>query len=117
MIKKDVLSGTRICQILLEQNLVSVPEDELSVFERGGESAYTFMMNRIKNLDITPAQLALDPYSASAVVTDVNTGDVLALVTYPGYDNNFMANGVNAEYYSRLLNDCQGRLSTTPPPI
>lgn len=105
MIKKDVLSGARICQILLEQNLVSVPEDELSVFERGGESAYTFMMNRIKNLDITPAQLALDPYSASAVVTDVNTGDVLALVTYPGYDNNFMANGVNAEYYSRLLND------------
>lgn len=105
MIKKDVLSGTRICQILLEQNLVSVPEDELSLFERGGESAYTFMMNRIKNLDITPAQLALDPYSASAVVTDVNTGDVLALVTYPGYDNNFMANGVNAEYYSRLLND------------
>lgn len=105
MIKKDVLSGTRICQILLEQNLVSLPEDELSLFERGGESAYTFMMNRIKNLDITPAQLALDPYSASAVVTDVNTGDVLALVTYPGYDNNFMANGVNAEYYSRLLND------------
>ena len=30
---------------------------------------------------------------------------ILALVTYPGYDNNMMANGVNAEYYSKLLND------------
>ena len=63
------------------------------------------MMNRIKNLDITPAQLALDPHSASMVITDVNTGDVLALVSYPGYDNNKMANGVNAGYYSQLLND------------
>lgn len=105
MIQKDVISGTQICNVLLEQELAVVPEDELALFERGGESAYTFMMNRIKNLDITPAQLALDPYSASAVITDVNTGDVLALVTYPGYDNNLMANGVNAEYYSRLLND------------
>ena len=68
-------------------------------------SSYNFIMERIKRLDITPAQLALDPYSASAVITDVNTGDVLALVTYPGYDNNMMANGVNAEYYSKLLND------------
>ncbi|MCM1134674.1 MAG: penicillin-binding transpeptidase domain-containing protein [Clostridium sp.] len=105
MIKKDIISGTQICRLLMEQELVEVPEDEGALFDRGGESAYTFIMNRIKNLDITPAQLALDPYSASVVITDVNTGDVLALVTYPGYDNNLMANGVNAEYFSRLLND------------
>lgn len=105
MIKKDVISGMQICKILLEQELVEIPEEELAVFERGGESAFTFIMNRIKYLDITPAQLALDPYSASAAITDVRTGDVLALVTYPGYDNNLMANGVNAEYFSRLLND------------
>lgn len=39
------------------------------------------------------------------VVTDVNTGEVLALVSYPGYDNNKMANGVDAAYFSKLLND------------
>jgi len=105
MIKKDVISGTQICSILLEQGLVDIPDEEREQFERGTLSPYNFMMNRIRNLDITPAQLALDPYSASAVITDVNTGDVLALVTYPGYDNNMMANGVNAEYYSGLLND------------
>ena len=79
--------------------------DERSVWERGGESAYTFMLNRISNLDITPAQLALDPCTGSMVVTDVNTGDVLALVSYPGYNNNLMANGVDAAYYAKLRSD------------
>ncbi len=105
MIKKDIISGTQICKILLEQELIKISDEELDEFERGGMSAYTFMMNRIRNLDITPAQLALDPHSASMVITDVRTGDVLALVSYPGYDNNKMANGVNAQYYAQLLSD------------
>lgn len=105
MIKKDVISGTQICKILMEQELIDISAEERESLENGSVTAFNFMMNRIKNLDITPAQLALDPYSASMVITDVNTGDVLALVSYPGYDNNKMANGVNAEYYSRLLND------------
>lgn len=105
MIKDDAITGKQICRLLLEQNLVIVDEEELARFERGAISSYTFIMNRIQNLDITPAQLALDPCSGSMVITDVNTGEVLALVSYPGYDNNKMANGVDAEYFSELLND------------
>lgn len=105
MINNDELTGRQICQILLEQNIVELPEDELRQFEAGNETAYAFMMKRIENLDITPAQLALDPYSGSLVITDVNTGDVLALVSYPSYDNNKMANGVNASYFASLNND------------
>lgn len=105
MINNDELTGLQICDVLLEQNIVDLPEDELRQFEAGNETAYAFMMKRIENLDITPAQLALDPYSGSMVITDVNTGDVLALVSYPSYDNNKMANGVNASYYASLNND------------
>lgn len=105
MIKKDVISGAQICKILLEQDVVEISQEEEAQFNRGAISAYTFMMNRIRNLDITPAQLALDPHSASMVITDVNTGDVLALVSYPGYDTNKMANGVDAEYFNQLRND------------
>lgn len=105
MIKKDVISGKQICNVLLEQGIVEISEEERERFSKGAISSYTFMMNRIQNLDITPAQLALDPHSASMVITDVNTGDVLALVSYPGYDNNKMANGVDSEYFSQLLND------------
>ncbi len=110
MINQDELTGRQICQLLLEQNLVEPDEEELAKFEAGSETAYTFMMNRIENLDITPAQLALDPYSGSIVVTDVKTGDVLALVSYPSYDNNKMANGVNAAYYARLREDLSNPL-------
>ena len=105
MINNDELTGRQICLLLLEQNIVEPPEDELRQFQAGSETAYAFMRNRIEQLDITPAQLALDPYSGSIVITDVNTGDVLALVSYPSYDNNKMANGVDAAYYASLRND------------
>ena len=105
MLLNDVISGTEICRILCEQNQVNIPEEEAGALLEGTLSAYQFMKNRINNLDITPAQLALDPCNASAVITDVNTGDVLALVSYPGYDNNKMANSVDAEYYARLNAD------------
>ncbi|MCR5671602.1 MAG: penicillin-binding protein [Butyrivibrio sp.] len=99
------VSGANVCNILLEQDAITMDEEERSLWERGGESAYNFMVNRISNLEITPAQLALDPCTGSMVVTDVNSGDVLALVTYPGYDNNKMANGVDAKYYAKLRSD------------
>ena len=60
---------------------------------------------KIRTLQITPAQLALDPSTASSVVVDPNNGQVLACVTYPGYDNNRLANTVDAEYYNQLLQD------------
>lgn len=99
------ISGSQVCNILLEQEAFDMDAEELSIWNRGGESSYTFMLNRISNLDITPAQLALNPCTGSMVITDVNTGDVLALVSYPGYDNNKMANGVDAEYYAKLRSD------------
>lgn len=105
MIKNDVVSGKEICKILCEQNVIDVPmEEEQKLFD-GDISAYNFMMNRIRNLEITPAQLALDPCNGSMVITDVNTGNVLACVTYPGYDLNKMANTVDADYFAKLLTD------------
>lgn len=105
MIKSNRISGKQICLVLLEQNIVEVEEEEETKLREGKESAYSFMLKRIEKLDITPAQLALDPYAASVVLTDVNTGDVRALVSYPSYDNNKMANGVDAEYYAKLNSD------------
>lgn len=35
MINNDELSGRQICSLLLEQNIVSVEDDELEQFERG----------------------------------------------------------------------------------
>ena len=105
MIQSDTISGAQVCMVLIEQGAVTVSDTEKGNLLGGQESALTFMMNRIKNLDITPSQLALYPCTGSIVITDVNSGDVLALVSYPGYDNNKMANGVDADYYSSLQED------------
>ena len=105
MLAEDSITGTHVCNILLEQGVIELSEEESTLWNGGAESPYTFMTNRISSLDITPAQLALDPCTGSMVVTDVNNGDVLALVSYPGYDNNKMANGVDAAYYAKLRSD------------
>ena len=109
MIKGDKISGKMVCNLLWEQEIIHVTEEEMNNLNKGQKTAYNFMLDRIKNLEITPAQLALDPFSGSMVITDVNTGDVLAMVSYPSYDNNKMANGVDAEYFSAILSD-----KTTP---
>ena len=105
MLLDDIISGTEVCKILCEQELVPISEEDRAAIFGGGINAYNFMMNRINHLDITPAQLALDPCNASVVITDVNSGDVLALVSYPGYDNNKMANSIDAEYFAKLNAD------------
>lgn len=105
MLLSDAINGKQVCQILCEQHQIDIPiADEDAVFS-GRLSAFQFMKNRIDNLDITPAQLALDPCNASVVITDVNNGDVLALVSYPGYDNNKMANSIDPEYFAKLNAD------------
>ena len=105
MIDEDILTGRHICSVLIEQGIVEVGEAEEAEFQSGKISAYAFMLRLIERLDITPAQLALDPCSGSCVVTDVNSGEVLALVTYPGYDTNRLANTIDSEYFNQLNRD------------
>ena len=109
MIEDNDISGREICSVLLEQNAVSITEIEEQRFVTGKISPYNFMLFLIENLYITPAQLALDPYSASVVITNVE-GEVLALVTYPSYDNNKLANSIDAQYYSSLRSDLSNPL-------
>lgn len=109
MIEDNDISGKQICSVLLEQNAVSITEQEEERFVTGKISAFNFILFLIENLYITPAQLALDPYSASVVITNVE-GEVLALVTYPSYDNNKLANSIDAEYYASLRSDLSNPL-------
>jgi penicillin-binding protein 2 len=96
------LSGTEICLLLFDQNVLKYNKADKSKLESGAISAYTFITDKIQKLEITPAQLALDPCSASVVVTDVKTGEVAALVSYPSYDNNLLANKIDTSYYNKL---------------
>ena len=106
MIESGNVSGAQIIHLLYEQEVLDAKKDETYTdFCAGAMSAYAFICNKISNLEITPAQLALDPCEGSVVVTDVNTGEVKALVSYPSYDNNLLTNSVDSEYYAALMQD------------
>ena len=105
MLLEDTISGQEICLVLYEQGVLDKNDGTYESLASGAMGAYDFMINKIYNLEIEPAQLALMPCSASAVVVDVKTGDVVSLVSYPGYDNNRLTNDMDTEYYAKLALD------------
>ncbi|MDY4000332.1 MAG: peptidase, partial [Blautia sp.] len=105
MLQEDSITGQELCLVLYEQGVLSKDDGVYESLASGAVGAYDFIVNKIANLEIEPAQLALMPCSASAVITDVNTGEVLACVSYPGYDNNRLTNNMDTAYYSKLATD------------
>ncbi len=105
MIKEGSISGTEVCLLLFDQGILEMNEEDYNALSGGSMDPYDFIRSKIYSLEITPAQLALEPCSGSVVITDPNSGDVLACVTYPGYDNNRLANDMDSEYYTQLNTD------------
>ena len=104
MIENGNISGRQVCMMLFEQGFLQ-GDDDYQALSSGRISAYDFMSSCISSKRITPAQLALQPCSGSCVITDPNNGNVLALVSYPSYDNNRMSGTIDADYYKQLNND------------
>ena len=103
LINNNTVTGQELCLALYAQNVLAYDEAEVRALEAGDENtAYGFLIGKIRNIELTPAQLALDPCTASCVVTDVRNGEALALVTYPSYDNNRIS---DSEYFARLNAD------------
>ena len=105
MLLEDTISGQEVCLVLYEQGILDKDDGAYESLASGAIGAYDFMINKIYTLEIEPAQLALMPCSASAVVVDVKNGDVVALVSYPGYDNNRLTNDMDTAYYAKLALD------------
>ena len=94
--------NTQICAIVYEQGVLPMEEDTYNGLLSGSVDSYGWLYDKIQSLEITPGQLGLEPGSGGLVVTDQNTGDVLACVSYPGYDNNRLANTMDSSYYNQL---------------
>lgn len=105
LVLEDKITGKDICRLLYDQKILLDTDEDYEDLMSGRLDAYGFIKKKIEHLEITPAQLALDPCSASAVVVSPQTGKVLALVSYPGYDNNRLANQMDSAYYNQLLRD------------
>lgn len=101
----DEISGKDLCIILYDQGILSKDDGMYEKLVNGNLTPMEFMKTKILNLEITPAQLALEPCSGSMVIVNPNNGETLACVSYPGYDNNRLANQMDSDYFRRLSKD------------
>lgn len=105
MIMEGTLAGEDVEKLLYDQGILSKEDPDYGLLLNGQLNAWQFIRQKIKKLEITPAQLALNPCSGSAVVVRPQDGQVLACVSYPGYDNNRLANQMDTDYYQKLAAD------------
>lgn len=91
-----------LSMLLIEQELVEVEGETLERLLSRKLSPLAYMKELIADVKLTPQQLAVDPSTGAAVIVDVDTGEVLSLVSYPSYDNNKIS---DYTYYQELLND------------
>lgn len=105
MITRGEISPRQLCLILFDQGVLDYDDATVNKLKNGSLSPRDFLMKKIYNIEITPAQLALEPCTGSCVVTDEKTGEIRAMVSYPGYDSNKLANGMDSEYFASLQHD------------
>ena len=102
MVEEGTISGREICLLLYDQGVLKKNATTYAKLKAGMVSPYNFLKSKIRSLDISPGELGLTPCSCAVIVTDVKTGKVKALTSYPSYDNNKFANSVDSNYYGKI---------------
>ncbi len=100
--------------MMIEQEHLPVTEEELAGVTNGSIAPYRLILTKLQNGEMSPADTGLDPCTGSVFVTQVGSGEVLASVTYPSYDNNELVNTFNNAYYNDLLQDGNTPLVNRP---
>ncbi|MCI1931637.1 MAG: hypothetical protein LKJ13_08075 [Clostridia bacterium] len=104
-IENGTISSKDCVVLLAEQGIISADSDYMAKIKSGSVSPLSVIIDKLRSKELHPSQTNLDPCTGSVVVSNVNTGEVLALVTYPSYDNNKLVNNFDSDYYTQLIND------------
>lgn len=99
------ISYTTLIYVMIEQGVITADDNYKARIAAGELTPFNVIIEKLQSGDLEPAETGLEPCTGSVVVSDVNSGEVLALVTYPSYDNNELVNTFNNEYYNKLLED------------
>ena len=69
MVLNDEILPDDIVRLLYEQQFLNPEDEDYENWNRGLITTFDLLIKKIQKLEITPADLALDPCSGSAVVT------------------------------------------------
>ena len=112
-LEKGNVTVRELTLMMIEQEHLPVTAQEKADIEAGA-SPLSLIIKKLSNGEMSPADTGLDPCTGSVFVTQVGTGEVLASVTYPSYDNNELVNTFNNSYYNDLLQDGNTPLVNRP---
>ena len=113
-VARGTFSTREALLVAIEQGTLTATEEEKSALQNGHISPLTMVLNKLNSGEFSPADTALDPCTGAVFVTRVGTGEVLASVSYPSYDNNELVNNFNNSYYNDLLQDGNTPLVNRP---
>ncbi|NLK37295.1 MAG: hypothetical protein GX299_04355 [Epulopiscium sp.] len=113
-IEDGSISPRQLILVMIEQGKISADEEYLGKIKNGTISPLSVINQKLDSKELHPSDTHVDPCTGSIVVSRVDSGEVLALVTYPSYDNNELVNNFNNSYYNQLLNDPNTPLVNRP---
>ncbi len=91
--------------VMAETGTINISDSDMNRLKTYSVGTNTFIIQMMQEGQITPQMLNQPPCTGSVVISDVNSGDVLAGVSYPSYDNNEFVNGFNDEYFYKVNRD------------
>jgi len=104
-VESGVISGQQLILTMIEQGQFSADAEYLEKIKSGYISPLSVINQKLDSLELTPGDVGIEPFSGSVVVSSVHSGETLALVSYPSYDNNELVNTFNNTYYNDMLTD------------
>lgn len=113
-VSRGTIPPRQLILIMAEQGVITLSEEERASVASGATGPLTVILNKLQSGDLTPGETALDPSTGSVFVSQVGSGQVLASVSYPSYDNNELVNTFNNSYYADLLEDGNTPLVNRP---
>lgn len=106
-LERGEITPTQMVLVLIEQGKFTADAEYLAGIQSGQISALQVINDKLDSGELRPGDTALDPCTGSVVVSRVDSGEVLASVSYPSYDNNRLVNNFDNAYYNQLVMDTE----------
>ncbi|WMI81256.1 penicillin-binding transpeptidase domain-containing protein [Anaerotignum sp. MB30-C6] len=113
-LSRGTFSSREALLVAMEQGTLATTPEDFAAIENGSIAPLTMVLNKLRSGEFDPSDTALDPSTGSVFITKVDSGEVLASVSYPSYDNNELVNNFNNAYYNNLLQDGNTPLVNRP---
>ena len=102
LIEDKSINGVLMCRLLYDQGYLKKEGELYELLSSGSISGQEFIATALRSKVLTPGELGVHPSSGGGIITDPYTGQLLAMVSYPGYDNNRITGDMDTRYFNTL---------------